>query len=123
MSRIRSKNTSLEIEFRKLLWKNGMGHYRIHYNLPGKPDIVYVSKKIAIFIDGDFWHGYNWKKLGKVPPKKYWQGKIEKNIARAEKYNRKLRKDGWTVLRIWEHYIKKNPEKCIMKVKRYYLRR
>ena len=118
MSRIRSKNTSLEVNFRKLLWKNGLGRYRIHYNLPGKPDIVYVSKKVAVFIDGDFWHGYNWKKLGKVPPKKYWQGKIEKNIARAEKYNQKLRRDGWTVLRIWEHDIKKNPEKCIRKVKK-----
>lgn len=119
MSRIRSKNTSLEVNFRKLLWKKGLGRYRIHYNLPGKPDIVYVSKKIAIFIDGDFWHGYNWKKLGKVPPKKYWQGKIQKNIDRAEKYNRKLRKDGWSVLRLWEHDILKNPEKCIRKVKKF----
>jgi len=65
MSRIRSKNTSLEVEFRKLLWKNGLGRYRIHYNLPGKPDIVYVSKKIVVFIDGDFWHGYNWKSLAR----------------------------------------------------------
>lgn len=117
MSRIKSKNTSLEINFRKILWQNGLGHYRIHYNLPGKPDIVYVSKKIAIFLDGDFWHGYNWKKLGKVPPKKYWQGKIQKNIGRAKKYNRLLKKEGWTVLRFWEHELKKNPEKCISKLK------
>ena len=117
MSRIRSKNTSLEVNFRKLLWKNGMGHYRIHHNLPGKPDIAYVSKKIAIFLDGDFWHGYNWKKLGKVPPKKYWQEKIQKNIDRAKKYNRQLRKEGWTVLRFWEHDIKKNAKKCIKKIK------
>jgi len=117
MSRIRSKNTSLEVNFRKLLWKNGLGRYRIHYNLSGKPDIAYVSKKIAIFIDGDFWHGYNWKKLGKVPPKKYWQGKIEKNIARAKKYNQQLKKDGWKVLRFWEHEIKKDPERCIRKIK------
>ena len=116
MSRIRSKNTSLEIEFRKLLWKNGLGRYRIHYNLPGKPDIVYVSKKIVIFLDGDFWHGYNWKKLGKVPPKKYWQKKIQKNIDRAKKYNKMLKKDGWKVIRIWEHEVKKNPEKCIKKL-------
>ena len=107
MSRIRSKNTSLEVEFRKLLWKNGLGRYCIHYNLPGKPDIVYVSKKIVIFLDGDFWHGYNWKKLGKVPPKKYWQKKIQKNIDRAKKYNKTLKKDGWKVIRIWEHDVKK----------------
>jgi len=117
MSCIRSKNTSLEVNFRKLLWKNGLSHYRIHYNLPGKPDVVYVSKKIVIFIDGDFWHGYNWKKLSKVPPKKYWQEKIQKNVDRAKKYNRQLRKEGWTVLRFWEHDIKKNHEKCIKKVK------
>ena len=80
MSKIRSKNTSLETNFRKLLWKNGLGRYRIHYKLPGKPDIVYVSKKVAIFLDGDFWHGYNWKKLGKIPPKAYWQGKIQKKV-------------------------------------------
>ena len=118
MARIRSKNTSLEVEFRKLLWKNGMGHYRIHYKLPGKPDIVYVSKKIAVFLDGDFWHGYNWKKLGKVPPRKYWQKKIQKNIDRAKKYNKMLKKDGWKVIRIWEHEIKKDAEKCINKIKK-----
>ena len=119
MSRIRSKNTSLEVNFRKILWKSGFGHYRIHYNLPGKPDVVYVSKKIAIFIDGDFWHGYNWKKLGKIPPKKYWQEKIQKNIDRAKKYNRQLRKEGWTVLRFWEHDIKKNSDKCIKNIKKF----
>jgi len=117
MSNIRHKNTSLEVNFRKLLWKNGLGRYRIHYNLPGKPDIVYVSKKIVIFLDGDFWHGYNWKKLRKVPPKKYWQEKIQKNIDRAKKYNKQLKKDGWKVIRFWEHDAKKNPEKCIKKVK------
>ena len=120
MSRIRSKNTSLEVEFRKLLWKNGLGHYRIHYKLSGKPDVVYVSKKIVIFIDGDFWHGYNWKKLGKIPPKKYWQEKIQKNIDRAKKYNRQLRKEGWTVFRFWEHDIKKNPEKKIKKIRKFF---
>jgi len=119
MSRIRSKNTSLEIEFRKLLWKNGLGRYRIHYNLPGKPDIVYVSKKIVIFLDGDFWHGYNWKKLGKVPPRKYWQKKIQKNIDRAKKYNKMLKKDGWKVIRIWEHEVKKNEGKFISKIIKY----
>lgn len=117
MSRIKSKNTSLETNFRKLLWKNGFGRYRIHYSLPGKPDIVYVSKKVVIFLDGDFWHGYNWKKLGKIPPKAYWQGKIQKNIDRAQKYNRALRKEGWKVLRFWEHEIKRDSQKCIQKVK------
>ncbi len=117
MSKIRGKNTSLEIKFRKLLWKHGLKGYRIHYKLLGKPDIVFVLRKIVIFLDGDFWHGYNWKKLGKVPPKKYWQGKIQMNIDRAKRYNRQLKKDNWKVLRFWEHEIKENPERCINKVK------
>ena len=116
MSRIRSKNTSLEINFRKLLWKNGLKGFRIHYKLPGKPDIVFVSKRVVVFLDGDFWHGYNWKKLGKIPPRKYWQKKIQKNIDRAKKYNKMLKKDGWKVIRLWEHEVKKNAEKCINKI-------
>ena len=118
MSKIKGKNTSLETTFRKLLWKHGLRGYRTYYKLPGKPDIVFVSRKIAIFLDGDFWHGYNWKKLDKIPPKKYWQGKIQKNINRAKKYNRQLKKDGWKVLRFWEHDVKKNPDICIKKVKK-----
>ncbi|MBI2667380.1 DNA mismatch endonuclease Vsr [Candidatus Woesearchaeota archaeon] len=117
MSKIRHKNTSLEVNFRKLLWKNGIRGYRVNYKLPGKPDIAFVSKKTVIFLDGDFWHGYNWKKLGKVPPKRYWQSKIQKNINRAKKYNRQLKKDDWKVIRFWEHEVKKNPEICINKIK------
>ena len=116
MSHIKSKNTSLETNFRKLLWANGLKGYRLHYHLPGKPDIVFTTKKVIIFVDGDFWHGYNWKKMGKVPPKEYWQGKIEKNISRAKKYNRLLKKEGWKVLRFLEHDLKKNPGKCIKKI-------
>lgn len=116
MSCIRSKNTSLEVSFKKLLSKSGFRGYRLHYKILGVPDIVFVSKKIAIFIDGDFWHGYNWKKLHKTPPKKYWQAKIERNIARDKKYTRQLKKEGWTVLRFWEHDIKKNPERCLKRV-------
>lgn len=110
MSKIKSKNTLLELEFRNLLWKSGLGGYRVYYNLPGKPDITYVAKKIVVFIDGDFWHGYNWKRLGRIPPKDYWQGKIEKNT-------RLLGKNGWKVLRFWEHEIKHSPKKCIGKIK------
>jgi DNA mismatch endonuclease (patch repair protein) len=118
MSKIKSKNTSLELNFRKLLSKNEIRGYRIHYNMPSKPDIVFTRKKMVIFIDGDFWHGYNWKKLGKVPPKEYWQAKIERNIARDKKYTKILKKEGWKVLRFWEHELKKNPEKCLLKLRK-----
>ncbi|MBN2458855.1 very short patch repair endonuclease [Candidatus Woesearchaeota archaeon] len=117
MSRIRSKDTSIEISFRKILWNAGMKGYRLHYHAPGNPDIAFVDKKIAIFIDGDFWHGYNWKKLGKVPPRKYWQKKISKNIERDKKYNALLKKEGWKVIRLWEHDLKKNSKRCASKIK------
>lgn len=120
MSRIRSKNTSIEILFRKLLWREGMKGTRLHSRLHGKPDVAFPKKKIAIFIDGDFWHGYNWKKLGKIPPRKYWQRKINRNIERDKKNSLLLKKEGWQVVRIWEHELKKNPDKCIEKVRKYY---
>lgn len=120
MSRIRSSNTKLETAFLKhlssSLYQKGY-RYRKHYSrLPGKPDIVFVRQKIAIFLDGDFWHGYNLKKLGKRVPKKYWFPKIEKNIQRDKRINSTLRKSGWIVLRFWEHDLKKNTHKVIKKV-------
>lgn len=118
MSKIKSKNTSLELNFQKQLWNGGLGGFRLHYCLLGKPDIVFVKQKVVIFLDGDFWHGYNWKKLGRVPPKGYWQEKIQRNINRAKVCNRQLRKNGWKVLRFWEHNIKKNPEKYIKIIKK-----
>jgi DNA mismatch endonuclease (patch repair protein) len=117
MSKIKSTNTCLEVSFRKLLSKNKIRGYRLHYKIIGKPDIVFPAKKVVIFIDGDFWHGYNWKKLGKVPPKKYWQAKIERTMARDKIYTRQLRKEGWKVIRIWEHNLKKNPEIYPLKIK------
>ena len=124
MSRIKGKNTRIELIVRKKLWALGFRGYRIHSpKVLGNPDITFRKKKVAIFLDGDFWHGYNWKRLGKVPPRKYWQGKILRNIERDKKYNRLLRKDGWKVMRIWEHDVNKNLEKCINKVKNIQLSR
>jgi len=120
MSHIKSSNTKVETAFLKhlssLLYPKGY-RYRKHYSrLPGKPDIVFVKQKLAIFLDGDFWHGYNLKKLGKSVPKKYWLPKIEKNMQRDKKVNSTLRKNGWAVLRFWEHQIKKDPHKAIKKI-------
>lgn len=120
MSTIKAKNTKAEIILRKELWKKGMKGYRIHYNLIGKPDIVFVSKKLAIFVDGDFWHGYLWKKKGKIPPKEYWQEKIQGNIERDSRVNKELKNKGWKVIRIWEHEIKKDVKKSIQKIMKNY---
>lgn len=119
MSKIRSKDTKIEVLVRKELWKLGHRGYRIHSKMLGSPDIIFPKKKVAIFIDGDFFHGYNWKCLGKVPPKKYWQAKIQKNMDRDKRNNRALRKDGWKVLRLWEHDIHKNFYNSIKKIERY----
>jgi len=120
MSRIRSRNTKLEVEFLKKLsaelYPEGY-RYRKHYKkLPGNPDIAFPRHKLAIFIDGDFWHGYNLEKLRKKPPKKYWATKIKRNIMRDRANAILLKKMGWSVLRLWEHHIEKNPQAIIRKI-------
>jgi len=118
MSKIRSKNSKLEIYFRKLLWKNNL-RYKIHYKkLVGKPDIVFPKEKVAIFIDSHFWHGYNWSKLRKKMKSDYWQWKIPYNMKRDKKNNKKLKDMGWKVLRFWEHELKDNPDRCIRVIKK-----
>ncbi len=110
MKAVRSKNTSIELLLRKALFKKGL-RYRIHYKkLPGKPDVVFVKKKVAIFCDSEFWHGKDWE-LNKNKIKsnrEYWFPKIEKNIERDKKNNKLLEDMGWTVLRYWEEDIRKN---------------
>lgn len=123
MSRIRSKNTKVELLFRKALsaevYRKGF-RYRLHYKkISGSPDIVFVKQKIAIFIDGDFWHGRGFDKRKSKLPKKYWIPKIEENIRRDRRVNRQLKKEGWKVLRIWESDVKRNSEKFVSRVLGY----
>ena len=115
MSRIRSRDTKIEKTMMSLLRKNKI-HYRRFPKLFGSPDFV-VEKKILVFCDGDFWHGYHYDKK-KRAPKKFWREKIERNMARDRKVTGKLRRDGWSVIRLWEHDIAKKPEKCIRKIQR-----
>lgn len=120
MSKIRSKNTKIEILLRKELWKQNMRGFRVYHKLLGKPDIVYTKKKLIIFIDGDFWHGYNWLVLKKIPPKGYWRKKIRKNILRDKKNISALEKKGWQVIRVWEHEIDKDIDRIIKKIRDAY---
>jgi len=115
MSRIRSKDTKIEKVMASLLRKNRI-HYRRHPKLFGNPDSI-VEKKILVFCDGDFWHGYRYERK-KKPPKKFWRDKIERNMERDRKVSRKLRADGWPVVRLWEHDIEMRPEKCVGKIRR-----
>ena len=117
MSKIRYKDTKIEKIMRKAVYDSGLRGYRLHYKLPGKPDIVFPKYKVTIFCDGEFWHGkHYYGKRWKY--KRYWQDKIKYNMDRDKKNNRNLRKSGWSVLRFWEKDIEKKMDKCIRKIKR-----
>lgn len=115
MGKIKSKNTKPEIKLRKALWN--LGHrYRKHVKkLPGSPDIVFSKHKLVIFVDGEFWHGYNWEeKKKKIKSNRgFWIPKIERNIQRDKQNKIKLEDEGWVVLRFWEHEINKDFDNCV----------
>jgi DNA mismatch endonuclease (patch repair protein) len=116
MSKIRAEGTQAELAVFKELRKRKI-YFQKHYKKAvGKPDIALQSKKKAIFIDGDFWHGYNFAKIKNRLPKKYWLGKIESNIARDKRNKLILKKNGWKVLRVWEHEIERNLPKAIERI-------
>lgn len=117
MQHIRAKNTKIEFILRRALWKKGY-RYKIHYaKIPGKPDIVLTKYKIAIFCDGEFFHGKDWeiqrKRIENSNNSDYWIMKIERNISRDEDVNRRLKAMGWVVLRFWGKDIKNNTDSCI----------
>lgn len=120
MSKIRSKNTKLETYFCKLLsktiYKDGYRFRKNYKKVLGCPDIAFPKYKIAVFIDGDFWHGYNFKLASSRLPKVYWQDKISGNMMRDKTVTKELRRQGWKVIRIWEHQVKKNPQISINKI-------
>ena len=111
MSSIRSKNTKVEVDFRKKVWTAGFRYRLYSKKLPGKPDLVFASKKTVVFIDGCFWH--KCPKCFKRPAsnKKYWDWKIKYNVDKDKRINKELKKIGWKVIRFWEHDVKKNPSK------------
>lgn len=117
MSRIRGKDTSIEVTLRKALWSKGYRYRKNYKRLPGRPDIALTKYKIAIFCDSEFFHGKDWdalrKKLesGKNPD--YWIPKIERNIKRDGEKDRLLQAEGWTVLHFWGKDILKNTDECV----------
>lgn len=117
MSRIRSRNTKPELVVRKLAHSRGL-RFRIHERrLPGCPDLVFAAAKVVVFIDGDFWHGWRfprWK--GKLS--QYWESKITGNRKRDRSNYRRLRHCGWIVIRVWEHEVERDPEKCVDRIQR-----
>ena len=114
MKAIRYKDTKIEIVLRKELWSRGI-HYRKNCkDLPGKPDIVFKGKKIAVFCDSEFWHGFDWEnQKNRIGTKReYWIPKIERNIERDKEVNRELQELGYTVIRFWGKSILKSPSGC-----------
>ena len=130
MSAIKSKDTEPELILRRAIWKQGL-RYRVNVkNLPGKPDIVFTKAKIAVFCDGDFWHGHNWairglgsleEELNSYSP--FWREKIVGNVERDKRHNETLEKDGWLVLRFWESEIRDDANMCAKRVQEAYNQR
>lgn len=115
MSQIRSKNTLIELKFRKYLYNNGIRGYRVNNKILGKPDLYFPKKRIAVFIDGCFWHKCPKCFIKPKSKNNFWDKKIRYNILRDKIINKKLNKDGVKILRFWEHDIKNNIEKCYIK--------
>jgi|SRR3989338_9177653 len=107
MSRISGRNTQPEILLRKSLSGAGIRGYRLQYKLIGKPDIVFSKKKIAIFIDGCFWHKCPKCFIKSETNKSFWNKKIDSNAKRDGIVNSELKRKGWEIIRIWEHEIRK----------------
>lgn len=114
MSRIRGTNTALEKDFFKLLRQNNI-RYSKYPKIYGKPDCR-VKKDVLIFLDSDFWHGWQFSRWKNRLPKEYWIDKIAKNIKRDKQKTIKLKKLGYKVVRIWEHELKRTPSKAIFKI-------
>ena len=114
MQAIRSKDTGIEIALRKELWKRGLRYRKNCKDLPGKPDIVFKGKKVAVFCDSEFWHGFDWenRKEHIGTNRDYWIPKIERNIEKDREVSIQLESMGFTVLRFWGKEIQKNLIKC-----------
>jgi DNA mismatch endonuclease (patch repair protein) len=121
MINIRSKDTRPEILLRKALWSHGIRYRKNFAKLVGKPDIVITRCKIAIFVDGDFWHGKNLTTINMQVKsnRQYWLSKIRMNKKRDMEVNETLTEQGWIVLRFWESDVIKNLDMCIREIAQY----
>ncbi len=118
MKAVKNKDSEIELLLRKNLWQKGYRYRKNYSKIHGKPDIVFVNRKVAIFCDSEFWHGHNWlvKKNEIKSNKTFWMNKIEKNIKRDKEVNELLKKDGWTILRFWGNEIKSELSTCINRI-------
>jgi len=115
MARVRTKSTEPEIVLRRAIWIRGF-RYRLHPKIPGRPDFVFTRTRIAVFVDGCFWHGC--PRHGTLPAtnRQFWQLKMAGNVAPDRRVNAQLAAAGWQVVRIWEHQIEQNLDRTVRKV-------
>lgn len=114
MKAVKSKDSEIERILRKELWARGLRYRKNAKTVFGKPDIAFIGKKIAVFCDSEFWHGYAWEIYQEDfrSNQSFWIPKIERNMQRDIEVNNQLRSEGWTVLRFWGREIKKNTSAC-----------
>lgn len=114
MQAIQNKDSEIELLLRKELWKRGLRYRKNVKTVFGHPDIAFIGKKIAVFCDSEFWHGYDWehRKDDIKSRRDFWIPKIERNMQRDIEVNDVLKSDGWIVLRFWGKEIKKDVCKC-----------
>jgi DNA mismatch endonuclease (patch repair protein) len=118
MSRIRRTDTEPELVFRRALFAGGARGYRLHRRLDGcRPDLLFTRARVVVFIDGCFWHGC---RRCEIPMprsnRSYWLPKLARNIARDRTVRRRLRRNGWNVIRIWEHEVSADATACARRV-------
>ena len=118
MKAIKNKGSKTEVMLMKELWSRGLRYLKNVNAICGKPDIVFIWEKVAVFCDSEFWHGYNWeqRKNDFKSHQDFWFPKIERNIERDKEVNAQLESEGWTVLRFWGNYIKKHLMECADKI-------
>ena len=121
MSKIKAKNTKPELAFRKALHAKGVRYRTFSKKIPGKPDLSSEKKKFAIFIDGEFWHGYGWDmQRDKIKSnREYWIPKIERNMQRDREVNARLEELGMKIFRFWSKEVKKDLDGCVQQVLDY----
>lgn len=118
MQAVRNKDSKIELLLRRALWSRGIRYRKNVKTVYGHPDIAFLGKKIAVFCDSEFWHGYNWesRKNDFKTNRDFWIPKIERNIRRDIEVTKRLTEDGWIVLRFWGEEIKKSPDSCAVRI-------
>lgn len=122
MSHVKNKDSKIELLLRRELWRRNLRYRKNVTNIMGKPDIAFVGKKIAVFVDSEFWHGFDWehKQVEIKSNRDFWIAKIERNIQRDKEVNAFLTEAGWTILRFWGKEIKHDVASCADKIEKVY---